>query len=96
MKTKIDKTIIGAVLGLVLPIVTLLIFMYFKFDGTLGEFISYLAASKGNRNDPLILAMIPNMVLFYFSNFQFKWHQFTVGLVGVTLLYTIPLVISLI
>lgn len=83
-------------LGFALPILTLFIFMSFKFNGTLSEFIGYLAASKGNRNDPLILAMIPNLVLFYLSNFQFRWHQFTVGLVGVTLLFTIPLVISLI
>jgi hypothetical protein len=97
MKAKLDKTYVGIIFGAILPIIGFFAFWQFKFDSfNLSSYIDFLMADKVNRNNPLVFSMIPNLALFYFSNFQFKWFQFTVGLVGVTLLYTIPIVISLI
>jgi len=97
MKTKLDKTYIGMLFGAILPIVAFLAYWQWKFDTfNLSSYYEYLMADKVNRNNPLVFSMIPNLVLFYFSNFQLKWYQFTVGLVGVTLAYTVPIVITLI
>ncbi len=98
MKTKLDKTYMGIIVGIILPIIAFFGFYWFKAADQylLGNYVDYLMADKLNRNGPLIFTMVPNLVLFYFTNFQFKWYQFTVGLVGITLLFTIPIVISLI
>ena len=95
MLQKLDKTIIGAIFGLLLPLISFVIYWQWNFLGTFSEFIDYIMASARNRNNPLVFSMIPNLVIFYFSNFQLKINNFTVGLVGATLLYTIPIVISL-
>jgi hypothetical protein len=96
MKTKLDKTYIGILVGAILPLIAFIAFWQFKFDSfKFSSYIEFLMADKTNRNNPLVFTMIPNLVLFYFSNFQFKWFQFTAGLVGITLIYTIPIVISL-
>jgi hypothetical protein len=95
MLNKLDKTYIGAILGLVLPLISFVIYWKLNYLGTFGEFLDHIAAGSRNRNNPLVFSMIPNLVVFYFSNFQLKINNFTVGLVGATLLYTIPIVISL-
>ena len=96
MIQKLDKTVIGAIFGAVIPIITFLIYWQLNFNGSLGTFIDFLSATARNRNNPLVFSMIPNLVLFYLTNFQLKMNNFTVGLVGATLFYTIPIVISLI
>jgi hypothetical protein len=97
MKTKIDKTYIGAILGTILPILAFLAFwMYKNEDVSLTSYVNTLMQYKAYRNDPLVFSLIPNLVVFYFSNFQFKLLKFTVGLVAATLAYAIPIVISLI
>jgi hypothetical protein len=95
MLGKIDKIVFGVLFGLILPIIAFLIYWKWKYDGTLEEFLHYISASTSNRNNPLVFSMIPNLVLFYLSNFQLKFNNFTVGLVGATLFYTVPIVISL-
>lgn len=98
MKTNLDKTYMGILFGLIMPIIAFFAFYWFKASDhyLLSNYIDYLMSDKVNRNGPLIFTMVPNLVLFYFTNFQLKWYQFTVGLVGVTLAYTVPIVISLI
>lgn len=98
MKTKLDKSYIGFIFGLLFPIIAFFAFYWFKASNqfVLSDYIDYLKADKINRNSPLIFTLVPNLVIFYFSNFQLKWYQFTTGLVGITLLLTIPIVISLI
>lgn len=95
MLQKLDKTYIGAIVGLILPPVAFIIYWKLNYPDSFGEFLTYIKASSRNRNNPLIFSMIPNLVIFYLSNFQLKINNFTVGLVGATLLYTIPIVISL-
>ena len=95
MLQKLDKTYIGAIFGLILPPIAFVIYWKWNFLGSFDEFLNHIMASSRNRNNPLVFSMIPNLVIFYFSNFQLKINNFTVGLVGATLLYTIPIVISL-
>jgi hypothetical protein len=95
MLQKIDKTYIGVIFGLILPLVAFVVYWKLNFLGTFEEYLSFILASSGNRNNPLVFSMIPNLIIFYFSNFQLKVINFTVGLVGATLFYTIPIVISL-
>lgn len=96
MLNKIDKTYIGVILGLILPLISFVIYWKWNYLGTFEEFLNFIKASSNNRNNPLVFSMIPNLVIFYFSNFQMKINNFTVGLVGATLFYTIPIAISLV
>lgn len=95
MLHKLDKTYIGAIFGMVLPLIAFVVYWKLNYLGTFEEFLNFIKSSSSNRNNPLVFSMIPNLVLFYFSNFQLKINNFTVGLVGATLFYTIPIVISL-
>ncbi len=95
MIQKLDKTYIGVLFGVVLPLMAFVVYWKLNSPDTFSDFLSYIAASSRNRNNPLVFSMIPNLVLFYLSNFQFKINNFTVGLVGATLFYAIPIVISL-
>jgi hypothetical protein len=95
MLNKIDKISWGVLLGLILPLISFVVYWKLNFLGTFDEFITHILASSRNRNNPLVFSMIPNLVVFYLSNFQLKINNFTVGLVGSTLFYTIPIVISL-
>lgn len=95
MLNKIDKIYWGVLLGLILPLISFVVYWKLNYIGTFDEFITHILASSRNRNNPLVFSMIPNLVVFYLSNFQLKINNFTVGLVGATLFYTIPIVISL-
>lgn len=95
MLSKIDKTYIGVIVGLILPLIAFVVYWKWNFLGTFEDYLSHILSNSRNRNNPLVFSMIPNLVIFYFSNFQLKINNFTVGLVGATLLYTIPIVISL-
>lgn len=95
MLSKIDKTYIGVSVGLILPLIAFVVYWKWNFLGTFEDYLSHILSNSRNRNNPLVFSMIPNLVIFYFSNFQLKINNFTVGLVGATLLYTIPIVISL-
>lgn len=87
---KLDSQRIGLIFGLVLPILGFLIFWQWKLsDKTFNELYSYLRASSSNRNEFLIFPLIPNLLLFYFTNFQWRWDKFTAGLVAVTISLTV-------
>ena len=95
-RAKFDKTPIGIILGIVLPIVAFILFWQIKYGAKDAEQLYYyMSYHSGNRNDLLIFPIIPNLVLFYFTNFQWRWDKLTVGLVGTTIVLTIPIVISL-
>jgi hypothetical protein len=94
---KFDKTRNGVVLGIVMPIIAFFLFCQIKYGNKdLEQLYYYMAYHSGNRNDLLIFPLIPNLVLFYFTNFQWRWDKLTYGLVAVTLTLAVPIVISLI
>ncbi|MDX1653496.1 MAG: hypothetical protein R3277_13440 [Brumimicrobium sp.] len=94
---KFDKTNMGVLFGLLLPVITFLLFWQINMgDKNLEQLYYYMSHNSTNRNDLLIFPMLPNLILFYFTNFQWRWDRFTVGLVAVTLILTVPIVISLV
>jgi hypothetical protein len=97
LKKRFDKRSTGVVFGLITPIIAFILFWQFKYGNKdLEELWYYMTLSSANRNDLMIFPLLPNMVMFYFSNFQWRWDEFTTGLVGTTIVLALPVVISLI
>ncbi|WP_299205882.1 hypothetical protein [Brumimicrobium sp.] len=87
---KLDKKVIGLIFGIVLPILGFVFFWQWKHDTkSLSEVYRFMASSSNNRNELLIFPVIPNLLLFYFTNFQWRWDKFTTGLVAVTIFLTV-------
>lgn len=94
---KLDKTPIGVICGVILPIIAFVVFWQYRYGAKDAEQLYYyMSHNSANRSDLLIFSLIPNLVLFYFTNFQWRWDKLTVGLVATTITLTIPIVISLI
>jgi hypothetical protein len=83
---KFDKVIYGVIAGIILPILGFFISFPIKRTPTttFSEYVTY-AMGGDNQQDILIFCMIPNMFLFYFTNFRWNAYELTKGLVGVTL-----------
>lgn len=97
LKAKLDKRSIGIATGLILPIIAFFLFWQFKYGEKSPEQLwYYMTLNSANRNDLMIFPLLPNLVIFYFTNFQWRWDNFTTGLVGTTILLAIPVVITLI
>jgi hypothetical protein len=87
---KLDSRKMGIIFGIVLPILGFIIFWQWKHgDSTLSDIWRFMASSSSNRNELLIFPIIPNLLLFYFTNFQWRWDRFTTGIVGVTIFLTV-------
>jgi hypothetical protein len=97
LKAKLDKRSIGIAMGLILPIISFFLFWQFKYGEKSPEQLwYYMTLNSANRNDLMIFPLLPNLVIFYFTNFQWRWDNFTTGIVGTTILLAIPVVITLI
>jgi len=90
---KFDKTLYGVIVGIVLPIIGFFIsFPIKKLPTTsFSDYVSMTFATSDNQQDILIFCMIPNMLLFYFTNFRWNMYNLTKGLVGVTLVLGLAL-----
>ena len=91
---KIDKVAIGVIFGLVLPILGFFASYFVKggavdFDG----YVSLAMNTNADQQDILIFCLIPNMFMFYLSNFRWQLNEFTKGLVGVTIVALIGLIL---
>ncbi|WP_133122211.1 hypothetical protein [Brumimicrobium salinarum] len=87
---KLDHRAVGLIFGVVLPIIGFIVFWQWKHgERTINEVFSFMASSSSNRNSLLIFPIIPNLLLFYFTNFQWRWDRFTTGLVAVTIVLTV-------
>ena len=94
-ESKFDKVAYGVIVGMILPIVGFIISYYVKNRNGLVDFDTYFdMAFKGSvdQQDILIFTLIPNMLMFYLSNFRWQWNQFTKGLVFITVLCLIVLI----
>ncbi|MDG0973596.1 MAG: hypothetical protein P8O07_05500 [Crocinitomicaceae bacterium] len=97
LKAKLDKRSIGIAMGLILPIISFFLFWQFKYgEKSPQQLWYYMTLNSANRNDLMIFPLLPNLVIFYFTNFQWRWDNFTTGIVGTTILLAIPVVITLI
>lgn len=95
---KLDNVFAGVLVGGILPIFGFLISYMIKGMPTDLSFTQYVNIAMydngfGDQQDILILSVIPNMLLFYFSNFRWAIYEFTKGLVGVTLVLGLGLII---
>ncbi|MFT5821081.1 MAG: hypothetical protein ACI8ZM_002330 [Crocinitomix sp.] len=92
---KMDKALIGVLLGVLLPIVGFIISYFVKTIGTDVDFAGYVARAihSNEQQDIFIFSMLPNMFLFYFTNFRWNLLEFTKGLVAVTILLGLMLVL---
>ena len=97
LKAKLDKRSIGIAMGLILPIISFFLFWQFKYgEKSPQQLWYYMTLNSTNRNDLMIFPLLPNLVIFYFTNFQWRWDNFTTGIVGTTILLAVPVVITLI
>jgi hypothetical protein len=89
---KYDKVIYGVIAGLILPVIGFFIsYPVKKLPWTTFSEYTQHALRGDNQQDILIFCLIPNMLLFYFSNFRWDIFNFTKGLVGVTLILGLAL-----
>lgn len=90
---KYDKTIIGVIAGLILPVIGYFLSFLIKTRGTLIDIKQYWAITVHgeDQQDILIFCLIPNMFLFYLTNFRWNAYNMTKGLVGVTLILGVML-----
>lgn len=96
-KNKINKVQLGVALGIILPVIGFFIYWSWRHgEKNWDQYLNFIMASSSNRNEPLIFPMVPNLILFYFSNFLYRIDKLTVGLVGTTIVLVIPIVISLV
>ena len=91
---KIDKVSIGLIFGIILPIIGF--FASFMVKGgqvTFDEYVALAMNTNADQQDILIFCLIPNMFMFYLSNFRWQFNEFTKGLVGVTIVLLIGLIL---
>ena len=87
---KLDSRKMGLLFGIVLPIIGFIIFWQWKHgQKTFSDIYRFMKSSSNNRNELLIFPIIPNLLLFYFTNFRWRWDNFTTGLVAVTIFLTV-------
>ena len=92
---KIDKIIYGVLIGSVLPVLGFFLAYIVKTKGTnvtFDQFVHLAFQQNEQQMEILIFCMIPNMLMFYFSNFRYRWDDFTKGLVGTTLVALLALI----
>jgi len=95
---KFDKIVAGILLGGILPIIGFIVSYFVKtasLDTTFENYlnITFNNSMAGEQQDILIFSIIPNMLLFYFTNFRWGFYEMTKGLVGVTLVLGLGLVL---
>ncbi|MEO9548118.1 MAG: hypothetical protein ABJF27_00950 [Crocinitomicaceae bacterium] len=91
---KYDKTINGLIAGIILPIIGF--FLSYLIKGgqvSFDDYVSLTFNQSSDQQDILILSLIPNMFMFYLSNFRWGLNDFTKGLVGTTIVLLIALIL---
>ena len=93
---KIDKLFYGILFGSMLPVIGFFLSYIVKTRATnvtFDQFV-YLAFNGGDQQqmDILIFCLLPNMLMFYISNFRYRWNEFTKGLVGTTVVALLALI----
>ena len=92
---KLDKVVIGLIVGAILPIIGFYISFLVKARNGVVDFDTYVDLAFGQsveQQDILIFCLIPNMFMFYFSNFRWQLNEFTKGLVAITIVLLVALI----
>ena len=91
---KLDKKQWGILLGSILPIITLLCFWKIQLsEKSFQSLMKFMVTNSKIRDNVAILTLLPNLILFYFSNFRLKLDRFTVGLVLMTIVFALLIAI---
>ncbi len=92
---KYDKMSVGIVLGIILTVAGFFISYPILTRGLNMSLTQYIndAQVGADKQNIMIFCLLPNMFLFYFTNFRWRLNEMTKGLVGVTLLFGLMLVI---
>lgn len=90
---KLDKRSIGLIFGFLFPLIAIVALWEWKYDGTMSEMLHFIRQRSSNKNSFVIFPILPNLVLFYFSNFRLRMYRFTEGLVALTVFYTVVIAI---
>lgn len=92
---KYDKMSYGIIVGIILTVGGFFLSYPILTRGTDMAFADYInyVQHGADRQNIMIFCLLPNMFLFYFTNFRWHLNGFTKGLVGVTLLFGLLLVI---
>ena len=87
---RFDKTYWGVIAGLILPVIGFFVYYFIKTRNADVDIETYIGMALNSHSDYqqdiLITCMIPNMFMFYLTNFQWKIYDATKGLVAITLL----------
>lgn len=87
---KLDSRPVGLIIGILFPLITITLLWQWKYsESSLGEMLHFVRQSSTNKNNFIIFPILPNLVLFYFSNFRLKMNRFTEGMVFITVVYTV-------
>ncbi len=92
---KFDTVSYGVVVSIILLAVGFFVSFLVKTMGTdltLSNYFNFLTYDNPERMDILIFSMIPNMFLFYFTNFQWQMYNFIKGLVGISVIFCLAIV----
>jgi hypothetical protein len=61
---RFDSLATGLIVGLILPVVSLMAFWIIRFDGSLGQFLATFQG-MGMLSKVLSLSVLPNLLLFF-------------------------------
>ena len=93
MNTRFNRMYIGFIAGLLVPVLSLIIFKFTAFeDMSAGEFLRHMI-SRGKLSSILSLGVIPNLLVF----FIFIWLNYLYsarGVVAATLVFGLVVVLS--
>ncbi|MFA5573872.1 MAG: hypothetical protein WC994_02330 [Brumimicrobium sp.] len=84
---KLDDRKYGIIFGILFPIIAFVLLWMIRFSDLTFQQMYNLAANSPDNRNVAIFPILPNLFLFYFSNFRLKWNRFTTGLVAVTIVY---------
>lgn len=92
---KYDKPLIGVITAFILLFVGYIVAYFIISSGVnmpFSRFVDHTFSDSPYRMDILIISILPNMILFYFTNFQWQLYNFIRGQVMVSVLYTLMIV----
>ncbi len=91
---KFDRIVYGIIVTIILLFVGFLLSFLVKGGyHSLHAYIYGYAFTDQNRLDVFIFCLIPNILLFYFTNFRWNLTEFNKGLVGVTIVLVLALAV---
>lgn len=86
LKKTLNKRYMGILFGITLPFIALFLLWKIQMnDRSLSEFIALIIKNTDLQTSLLTYSILPNMFIFYFVNFRWRWDNFTTGLVGSTI-----------